>query len=90
LFEIKDKTFIDKCRHEYKLKYAQDSKTRKKMTTPLICGTIVEDDWQGLKLNDKKSITNMTFNRKLRMIRADVFALLSLSTDSNFFNEGSH
>lgn len=29
----------------------------------------------------------MTFDRKLRMMRADVYTLLSISTDSNFFAE---
>ena len=29
----------------------------------------------------------MTFNRKLRMVRADVFALLSISTTGEFFSD---
>jgi len=59
------------------------------MTTPLIFGTVVDEEWEGLKIKDQKNITNMTFNRKLRMMRADVFTLLSLSTDANFFNDGN-
>ena len=57
------------------------------MTTPLICGTLVNNlnnvDVRESLLEFKK-ITNMTFNRKLRMIRADLYALLSISMCTNF------
>jgi len=57
------------------------------MTTPLLCGTLVNGEPEGLLGADRKRITNLTFDRKLRMMRADVFALLGISTDSNFFSE---
>ena len=57
----------------------------KDMTTPLICGTVVRDlNTESKKMKDDKAINNMTFHRKLRMMRADVFALLSISTNSDF------
>lgn len=90
LLEIKDEEFLRKCRSEYRLKYSQDSKTRKPMTTPLICGTLVREQLEGEKLIGEKNITNMTFNRKLRMMRADVYSLVSISTDSSFFAEAQH
>ena len=60
------------------------------MTTPLICGTLVRELIDGEKPTNVGSITNMTFNRKLRMMRADIYSILSISTDSNFFNEPNH
>jgi len=59
------------------------------MTTPLICGTMVHDTVEGIKTCDLgNSITNMTFNRKLRMLRADLFTLISTTQISEFFSEG--
>jgi len=58
------------------------------MTTPLIFGTVVDDDVNfEKKAGNYSKISNMTFDRKLRMMRADVYALLSVSTDANFFKE---
>jgi len=54
------------------------------MTTPLICGTLVRDQSEYEKVGGQNRINNLTFNRKLRMMRADVFALLSISTNSDF------
>jgi len=57
----------------------------KKVTTPLICGTVVNDEVRGgIKLDLEPGINNMSFIRKLRMIRADIFTLLSLSASSDF------
>ena len=87
LFEIKDKEFIKKCRAEYKLKHSLEKENLKKIKTPLICGTIVTDRDESIKVTRTSTnpITNMTFDRKLRMIRADVFALLSLTTHGGIF-----
>ena len=41
--------------------------------SPIICGTIVSDSIYG---SDK---VNFNFKRKLKMLRADVFALFSVS-----------
>lgn len=36
-------------------------------------------------MSNTPKVTNMTFHRKLRMMRADVFALLSISMQNMFF-----
>ena len=57
------------------------------MYTPLICGTVVIDRDECIKFarTSTNPITNMTFERKLRMIRADIFTLLSLSNNDRIF-----
>lgn len=60
----------------------------KTVTTPLICGTIVKDEIRGgIKLDLEPGINNMTFNRKLRMMRADVFALLNVCGSKDFIHK---
>ena len=58
-----------------------------KIKTPLICGTIVMDRDNSVKYarTNTNPITNMTFDRKLRMIRADVFSLLCLTSHGVVF-----
>lgn len=59
------------------------------MTTPLICGTMVRNSGASkIRLPTDEMINNMSFDRKLRMIRADLFALLSISTNSDFISKG--
>ena len=57
------------------------------MYTPLICGTVVIDRDESIKFarTTTNPITNMTFERKLRMIRADVFSLLCLTSHGVVF-----
>lgn len=55
------------------------------MQTPLICGTFVEQEAIGAVQSGSRKANNLTFHRKLRMMRADVFALLSISMQNNFF-----
>ena len=62
----------------------------KEMWTPLICGTVVRNKNQQEKFNEKEAITNLTFDRKLRMMRADIFALLSISTNSDFIGNADY
>lgn len=87
LYEIKDKEFVKKCRAEYKLKHSLEKKNLRKVKTPLICGTVVTDRDESVKVarTSTNPITNMTFDRKLRMIRADLFALLSITTHGGIF-----
>ena len=84
LFEITDEKFLQKMQQDYYLKYSTDAKTGKRMTTPLILGSIIKDNNVGHASIHNK-ISNMTFNRRLRMIRADLHALLSISINSDFF-----
>jgi len=61
------------------------------MTTPLICGTVIRGHLEGLRSEKAlHNIPNMAFNRKLRMMRADVFALLSISTTSDVIGDPKH
>ena len=53
LVEIKSPALVQKLRQEYKVKYSQEATTLKRMTTPLICGTIVKN----------KNIENMTMQQ---------------------------
>jgi len=46
--------------------------------TPIICGSIVNDS---IYAADK---VNFNFKRKLKMLRADVFALFSVSLSADF------
>lgn len=84
LIEIKDPVFIEKLRAEYRLKYSQIPTSLKKMTTPLIFGTPVRDRQEH---SGQVGITDITFDRKLRMMRADVFSLLSCSANIDFINK---
>ena len=77
LIEVDDLVFIAKLRSEYKLKYCQNLTSLKKMTTPLIFGTPIRNS---LKVSGSDNITDLTFDRKLRMIRADLFSILSCCT----------
>ncbi len=58
--------------------------TLKQMTTPIICGTMIRNNKLQKLRSDEKRITNITFHRKLRMMRADMFSLLCLATNSDF------
>lgn len=78
---------MSKLRSEYRLKYAQDSKTRQQVRTPLICGTFINAHCDGARPPHQSQISNMSFDRKLRMMRADLYALLSISTMTDFFSE---
>jgi len=80
-----DPEFLGHMQKEYNLKYSFDNRTGKKMTTPLIFGTPIKEEKYDVKL--KNPSKNMRFNRKLRMIRADIFTLLSISINSGFFKE---
>ena len=84
LFEIKDPVFLQKMQQDYKLKYSKDLKTGNDMLTPLIMGSIVSEQVLG---HDEchNHLCNMSFNRRLRMMRADLHALLSISINSDFF-----
>ena len=91
LIEIKDKEFLSKCKADYLLSYSQDSYTMDKVTTPLICGTIVKEEVRGgIKLDLEPGINNMSFIRKLRMIRADIFTLLGVCESSDFIHQEHH
>tara|TARA_B110000285_G_C14873653_1_gene490428 strand:- start:178 stop:375 length:198 start_codon:yes stop_codon:yes gene_type:complete len=46
--------------------------------TPMICGSVVNDSVFG---GEK---ANFNFKRKLKMLRADIFSLLSVSLASDF------
>jgi len=60
----------------------------KTVTTPLICGTIVNDEIRGgVKLDLEPGINNMTFNRKLRMMRADIFTILNICSSKDFIHK---
>ena len=59
------------------------------MTTPLIAGTIVRATYDQVCPQKMARINNLTFTRKLRMIRADVYTLLSKSESSDFFKAPS-
>lgn len=86
LVEIKDEDFVQKLHSEYLLRYSQDTGTMKKMTTPLIFGTVVKDanSKKYKRFGSTEGITNVSFIRKLRMMRADIFTLLSVSTSNDF------
>lgn len=84
LIEVDDPVFIEKLRAEYRLKYCQISTSLKKMTTPLLFGTPVRNL---RRFSGSDKITDITFDRKLRMMRADLFTLLSCSTNSEFISE---
>lgn len=53
----------------------------------MICGTFVQQMPVGAVQSGTPKINNMTFHRKLRMMRADVFALLSISMQNLFFKK---
>ena len=60
------------------------------MNTPLICGTVVKNKKiEKMNVGGKQKISNLTFDRKLRMIRADIFALLSCSMNSSFIRNAT-
>lgn len=60
------------------------------MTTPLICGSIVKDNKVDSVWSERsQKITNLSFNRKLRMMRADVFSLYCCSMNSDFIKKPS-
>lgn len=84
LIEIHDPDFVALLRSEYNLKYSQMLTSLQKMTTPLIFGTPVRSS---LKVTGADKITDLTFDRKLRMVRADLFALMSCCTNSEFIND---
>lgn len=44
LYEIKDRQFLEKCAKDYRLNYSFDCKKNNKMTTPLIFGTLINND----------------------------------------------
>lgn len=58
--------------------------SQKKMSTPLIFGTPVRNSHL---ITGAENITDLTFDRKLRMIRADLFSLLSCSTHSDIVDD---
>ena len=51
----------------------------------MICGTVV--NYKSDRIGDKAAprISNASFKRKLRMIRADLFSLLCVSESCEFF-----
>ena len=57
------------------------------MTTPLICGSVVKNNSIESLTGGSAKITNLTFDRKLRMMRADIFALLYCSMNSSFIQK---
>lgn len=83
---MSDAAFITKLRQEYNLKYSQQLTSLNKMTTPLIFGTPVRSS---LKFCGSEQITDLTFDRKLRMVRADLFALMSCATNSDFVKDAA-
>ena len=58
----------------------------KTMTTPLIFGTPVRSSQQYVKTSN---ITDLTFERKLRMVRVDLFALMSCCQNSEFIKDAN-
>ena len=92
LFEITDQHFLEKCRKDYILNYSLDCKQNVKMSTPLIFGTPVNSkSCSSNKICGNnlhfKSMDYINFSRKLRMIRADIFSLLSISMSDQFFEQ---
>ena len=88
LVEIKNPAFIDKLRKEYQVKYSQHCTTLKKMTTPLICGTVVQNvPIQNKTVDANFNLSNLQFDRKLRMIRADIFSLYSASMNHDIIQD---
>ena len=59
------------------------------MTTPLICGSIIRDKTIEGNCHGLPKISNLTFDRKLRMIRADIFALFSCTMNGHFIKRAS-
>ena len=55
------------------------------MVTPLIFGTVVKPS-DKMQI-DLKQDNNLSFDRKLRMVRADLFALLSCCTNKELIND---
>ena len=53
----------------------------------MICGTVVKDNYEHFKPSNQLRICNDQFKRKLRMLRADLIALLSISQSSEFFKK---
>ena len=62
LVEIKNKEFLQKLKKDFDINHV-----KYKSMTPIICGTIVN-----------KGFGDGTYDRKLKMLRAPLFALLQL------------
>jgi len=58
------------------------------ISSPMICGTVVNYKSEGVGGGGAARISNASFKRKLRMIRADLFALLCVSETSDFLRTG--
>lgn len=58
------------------------------MTTPLICGSVVRNkSIEKMNFGANQKITNLSFDRKLRMMRADLFSLFSCTMDGSFIKK---
>ena len=77
--------------HKKQYIYEQKKQFRKNQETeinsPVISGTVVKSKFMGVKPLNKSlpKITNHMFERKLRMMRADLFSLLSCCQAEEFF-----
>lgn len=93
LHEITDINFLQQIKEEYEKLHSYDPKVpSRKVNTPLIFGTVVRNATSpstklGADLDTNHSISNRTFSRKLRMMRADLFALLMISDRKDFFDD---
>ena len=54
---------------------------------PWICGTIVKPDHRSKSFYDSKKQFNFHFHRKLKMMRADIFSLLSVSNSNSLLKD---
>ena len=70
LKEIKDESFIKRLKYDFNIDYL-----RHRTYSPMIMGTVVK--------SDEQSYAN-TFDRSLRMMRAQVYALLLLASGKEF------
>jgi len=73
LNEIHDPAMIAQFKNHYDYNFSQGG-----IQTPIICGSVVDGGDQ------EYPYSRMNFERKLRMMRVELFATLSISESTNF------
>ena len=68
IYEVKDQRILSRLHNEYKANYVQ-----KQVYTPIISGSVVDGG------SSYYPFTRMCFERKLRMMRVELFATLLIS-----------
>ena len=73
IYEIKDEATLADLKNHYNYNYSKGN-----VHTPIICGSVINGTDHNYPYN------KMSFERKLRMMRVELFATLSISENMNF------